>query len=329
MRDYLGWKYGSHYEGSTIMFDLEPDKHYDIPTTFFKYYALSKNSVDALINLFVYASHPELLNDPFDCDMQLAKIEDDANAKVLWEGLFSQVRGMFGMDEQSFFHYSTEAFTTLMFRKWGILSLTDNCNNPIMWSSYANNNGFCLEWDVRQFPFAKKGPFPIHYVEKVEEVSSKDYDVQTMIFIQSNVKLKDWAYENEWRLMIQPPVGFDMKTFGKDADKYNQMPDLHDRKFRYPLCALKSITLGINFFKDITDRQQVISFVPCEYHFCYQNSCLQTKLLNFLDRLGKISSFAPIPIIRLRVKEGLSAKVIPIEVVKINELTYRIIETKN
>ena len=222
---------------------------------------MSKNSVDALTNLYVYASHPEQLNDPFDCDMQLAKIEDDANARALWEGLYSQARGMFEMDDQSFFHYSTEAFTALMFRKWGILSLTDTCNNPIMWSSYANNNGFCLEWNIWQFPFVKKGPFPIHYVEKREEVSSKDYDVQTMMLIQSNVKLQDWAYEHEWRLMIQPPSGFDMMTFGKNADKFNQMPDLHNRKFKYPLCALKSITLGINFFKDIADRQQVI-FVP-------------------------------------------------------------------
>ena len=326
MRDYLGWKYGSHYEGSKIMFDLELDKHYDIPRTFFKYYALSKNSVDALTNLYVYASHPAHLNDPFDCDMQLAKIEDEANAKVLWERLYDQVRSKFGIDEQSFFQYSTEVFTTLMFRKWGVLSLTDNCSNSIMWSSYANNNGFCLEWDIRQFSFAKRGPFPIHYVEKVEEVSSKDYDVQTMALIQSNVKLQDWAYEHEWRLMIQPPVGFDMMSFGKDADKFNQMPDLHNRKFKYPLCALKSITLGINFFKDIADRQQVILSDSNEYHFCYQNSCLQTKLLNFLDRLGKINSFVPVPIIRLIIKEGLNARTIPIEVVKINELTYRIIE---
>ena len=326
MKDYLGWKYGSHYNGTTIEFDLEPDRHYDMPKTFFKYYALTNNSVDALTNLYVFASHPLLLNDPFDCDCNLAKIEDVVNAKALWRELYDQVHGVFAEDEQAFFQFSSDCFTTLMFAKWGVLSLTDSCENQIMWSSYANNDGFCLEWDIQQFTFAKKGPFPIHYVEKVEKASSRDFDVQTLALIQSNVKQKDWNYEHEWRLMIQPPAGFDMLTFGKNADKINQTLDMHNRKFKYPLSALKSIILGINFFKDLADRQQIINISPYECHLCYQKSCLQTKLLNFLDRLGKMNNSILIPQIGLRIKKGLCAEIIPIEVVKINELTYRIIE---
>ena len=47
-------------------------------------------------------------------------------------------------------------FSTLVFRKQGILSLTEKCDNLKMWALYAQNTGFCLEWDVKQFPFVTK-----------------------------------------------------------------------------------------------------------------------------------------------------------------------------
>ena len=198
-----------------------------------------------------------------------------------------------------------------------------------MWALYAQNTGFCLEWDVKQFPFVTKGPFPIHYVsaEEIKEVSSKEFDVQTMAIIQTNVKQDCWVDEKEWRLLIQNPIGFDMKTFGKDADKFNQFTD-HDRKFKYPFQALKSITLGINFFKELYDRQQIVSASPfVEIHVCYQNISNQTKVLDFLATIGK-SIFAESIKVKLMLKTGLTYSIIPINVIKVNDLTFRIIEIK-
>ena len=326
MCDYLGWKYDWKRDGKTIIYEVTPDEPKKMPTTFFKYYALTDYSVDALTNMYVYASHPAQLNDPFDCDMKLAKIEDIENAKALWECEFERVEQMFKDDEQAFFEYSTDCFSALVFRKQGILSLTEKCDNMKMWALYAQNTGFCLEWDIRQFPFVTKGPFPIHYVsaEEIKEVSSREFDVQTMVIIQTNVKQECWAEENEWRLLIQNPEGFDMKTFGEHSDELNQFFD-HDRKFKYPIKALKSITLGINFFKDICDRQQIISQSPYEIHVCYQNSCHQTKVLDFLAEIGK-SIFAEAISVRLMRKMGLTYLCSQINVVKINDLTYRITE---
>lgn len=176
-----------------------------------------------------------------------------------------------------------------------------------------------------------KGPFPIHYVDanEIRELSSRDFDVRTMALIQTNVKQDCWRDENEWRLLIQSPLGFDMKTFGKHAEEINQFAD-HDRKFKYPVQALKSITLGINFFKDVYDRQQIISETLYEIHVCYQKKCNQTKLLDFLATNGK-SVFANAITINLMLKKGLKYSMISVNIIKINELTYRITEceTKN
>lgn len=318
MKDYLGWKYD--YNQTTGVFEVLPNEKYQVPVTFFKYYALNKNSVDALTNMYVYASHPNQLNDPFDCDISFAKIENEGDIRVLLDELYEQVQSLYGEDNQGLRDFATEAFSTIQYKKWGVLSLTDSCENPIMWPRYANNNGFCLEWDIKQFTFMFSGPFPIHYVKEIEQVSSCNYDIRELVLIQCNVKRDCWKYENEWRLMIYSPVGYDMKTFGKYADKYNHISDL-ERKFKYPLRALKSITLGIHFFKDLLERQQIISLSPYEIHACYQAECLETQVLDFMESVNGLVNT------RLMVKIGLESDTKKVIITKVSQLTYRITET--
>lgn len=317
MKDYLGWKYD--YNQMTEEFAVIPNEKYQVPNTFFKYYALNENSVNALTNMYVYASHPNQLNDPFDCDTSFAKVEDEGDIKVLLGELYEQVKSLFGENYHELCKFATEAFSTIQYKKWGVLSLTDSCENPIMWPRYANNNGFCLEWDIKQFTFMYGGPFPIHYVKEIEQASSSNYDIRELVLIQCNIKRDCWKYEKEWRLMIYSPVGYDMKTYGKYADEYNHISDL-DRKFKYPLRALKSITLGILFFKNLLDRQHIISLSPYEIHACYQSECLETQVLDFMEAVNGLVNT------RLVVKDGLESDTKNIIVKKVSRLTYRITE---
>lgn len=321
LEDYQGWKYG--FDEKEQLFKLIPNVNYDTPTTFFKYYALTDYSVDALTNLYVYASHPAQLNDPFDCDESLAKIEDEDNAKAVWEPLYEKVRKTYPKNTD-FYKYTTEAFSSVMFSKWGVLCLTDCSNSMIMWPLYAQNNGFCLEWDVSQFPFVKSGPYPIHYVEMIKEASSLKYNAFALALIQSNVKKRCWNYENEWRMMIHAPVGFGMKMFGKYSEDFNKaFPDAHDRKFKYPLVALKSITLGVNFFKDLSEKGRTIVTKNSELHVCYPSICNQTKVLDFLDKLNSQNCSTRI---QLAHKERFELTTFPVCVKKLSDLAYRIIE---
>lgn len=321
LEDYLGWKYG--FDRTNHTFLLEPNVKYEVPKTFFKYYALTDYSIDALTNMYVYASHPAQLNDPFDCDRCLARIEDEENAKAVWEILYGTIRNVFS-SELDFYDYTTKAFSTLIYNKWGVFSLTEKPDSMIMWSLYAQNDGFCLEWDVSKFPFKNSGPYPIHYVRNVMEASSLNYDAATLALIQCNVKQECWKYENEWRLMIFSPEGVGMQMFGEKAIIYNKsFPDAHNRKFKYPLSSLKSITLGMNFFKKAIENGIAVYTDDGEIHIGYSNSCNQTKVLNFLYNLN--SSYYH-PTIRLAKKTAFSMEFVPICVLKIDDLTYRIVE---
>lgn len=316
MKEYQKWKYG--YSKSTAKFLLEHDKGV-LPKYLFKYYSLNKYSVDALVNMYVYASHPAQLNDPFDCDENLARIEDQQSARALWNEFYEQARSTY-KDEQTFLDYSTRVFSTLMYRKWGVLSLASSIENEILWARYAKNNGLCVEFDYSKFPFHFSGPFPIHYVKSVTHASSIQYDLQELVLIQSNVKQLCWQNEDEYRLLVHSPEGFDLKAYGKDADLINTIPGTHNRCFYYPINAVKSITLGINFFKNETDNGRAYSLSNNELHVFYHEECMQTQVLDYLEKIKQYT------IIRMRIKMDLIPLIIPIDIVKINPLTYRIIE---
>lgn len=317
-QEYLGWRYG--YNRRTNQFFVVPPFEVVAPKSFFKYYSLSDYSIDALTNMYVYASHPAQLNDPFDCDVNLARIEDNASARYLLQGLYQEARMLSSTDSQ-FFDYSSEIFTTIEFAKLGILSLTDSCTNPVMWSLYSENKGFCLEFDISEFPFPYYGPFPIHYVEKIVHASSKVYDVATLAAIQSNVKRKCWSHENEWRLLIQNPSGLDMVTYGKYSNEVNKsFPNLHNRKFGYPISSLKSITLGVNFFKEIQERNRLFTTGSTEVKLNYPNVCNQTKVLDFLYKVSDSLK------VNLIYKDGLNFELINVKVLKDDDITYRIVE---
>lgn len=137
-------------------------------------------------------------------------------------------------------------FREKIYRKWGIFSMTGNPNNILMWSYYCNHTGFCIEFDILRFPFKFYGPFPINYQAKFEALSIKKIGLHIGVLAQSNLKDKIWQHEKEWRLMIAAPDGQEMHSPNFDILK---RLGGHDRKFKYPLEAIKSIALGNRFFE--------------------------------------------------------------------------------
>ena len=149
-----------------------------------------------------------------------------------------------------------------------------------MWALYASNTGFCVEFDVDKFPFIKHGPFPIHYCDEIDPLIVQNEDMHAPLLIQTNIKNHVWSYEHEWRLLIENPEGQDMRTKGcrwiEELD--SNMPNMHDRKFYYPVEAVKSITLGYYFFRgvniiEIGDAAQIRA-----------ESIYRKRLLNFIVR---------------------------------------------
>jgi hypothetical protein len=137
-------------------------------------------------------------------------------------------------------------FKEKIYRLWGVFSMTTNRDSILMWSYYCNHNGFCVEYDISEFPFKFHGPFPMNYQPKLHSLSIKDISVQIGILAQCNLKDKIWQHEKEWRLMIQAPKGEEMMSF--NIEKLKKLGG-HNRKFEYPISAIKSITLGNRFFE--------------------------------------------------------------------------------
>ena len=287
----------------------------DKPETFFKFYGLTDTSVDALRNLYVYATHPNQLNDPFDCDENIISIEKDyENANCLWRGQFDEILEAYGNDENEAYKFTQGVLKTILYKKWGVLSLTTSQENPLLWSYYTDNKGFCVEWDIDKFPFRTSGPFPVNYQKDLCPISTRQAELPCSVLIQCNVKNVRWQHEDEWRLMIYAPPGLDMKGFGKAEENYNASGD-HDRKFHYPLSALKSVTLGVNFFefKYITER------IDSEIMIVYPAPSHNTEVLAFLASVPVKSCLA--------IKKNLNdLQILPIKIIKINDLQYYIVE---
>lgn len=91
--------------------------------------------------------------------------------------------------------------------------LAENYKNRLMWSHYADSHkGFCVEYDYSGQTFIDITPFPVCYCEDRIMVPWKvilDNNKENMNIATKQLMLalltKDsiWAYENEWRILIQ------------------------------------------------------------------------------------------------------------------------------
>ena len=291
-----------------------------MPKTFFKYYALNDYSVDALTNMYIYASHPNQFNDPFDCNEKLVEFNTWDDVKNLWEPLFEKNKKDYLSLEDACTHCSY-VYKTLLYRKLGLFSLAPRHDNYIMWSLYSQNNGFCVEFDIDQFPFNHYGPFPINYVDNIPSpVHVGQSGGEVAMLIQTNIKNKRWEHEQEWRLYIPNPLGVDIQSFGPEAGAFNIFNE-HNRKFRYPISAIKSIFLGTSFFDGDNIDVNVISNTEAEVVF-KSNDSLTLKVLDFISR---IQLMFDLKVYHSNVEDFSECEFIPIVIARISEIRYRII----
>lgn len=290
------------------------------PQTFYKYYALNEYSVDALVNLYIYASHPYQLNDLLDCHKDIVVVDDPSTIKILLSPIEKNARSIY--DENGILEFANKTFKTIMSSKLGVLSLASSCDNEVMWAHYAQNNGFCLEFDVNEFPFKCWGPFPINYLDELPAYKTSEKGIQIPFLVQCFVKRNVWSYENEWRMLIQSPEGLNMRCYNEygHLEEGLTQPFSYDRKFKYPVTALQSVRLAPHFFKNCSN-QTIIS--PIEVHVTVENNTLEYKVLSFLHRL-QTQYLLKVYCSQVRLKETM--RFYPVSIIKLDEGNYRLIE---
>jgi hypothetical protein len=259
------------------------------PERVYKYYGKNENSINAVLEQYLFCSHPYHLNDSMDSSNLLWDFS------TLTEPLFNKFYEQYGIssefevnyqkDKELGFPQIKELFYTMITNHTGIISLTTEPLHTLMWAHYASEKGFMIEldWKTIKDNLKVKNPklnnyvfFPIQYVENLEPINffSENLNSADVPFLYSvAIKRKDWQYENEWRLMSYA------KDYGIPNSIFSMLPGVigsQERKLFYPKEAIKSITLGKNFF-----NTENVESVLEPFTFKMKNS-IDLKLIEFI-----------------------------------------------
>lgn len=193
-------------------------------TIFYKYCNAKVGFENILTNATLKWTNPQEFNDPFGCQCPLL-FETVEKNKVLSlpvgmgknNIILNDVsidfcnRQMDSMRSSLAFRRMEEALIGTV-RSSGILCLTKDSQNILMWSHYADNHkGICLGFSPEGlnnsiFKLAKPVlytyKYPKLYIDDImRDISDKQFDyTEKLINMYTLTKFKDWAYEKEWRI---------------------------------------------------------------------------------------------------------------------------------
>lgn len=319
------WEYHISYstqnEKKIPILKIKPDKEIIKPTTLSKYYALNNNNVLAFINQQFYVSQPDDLNDLFDFYLDLIDFSNHEFSHI--EMLFTdgQERDNARQEFQSNKHLFLEKVRNSLYRIWistfGILCMTEDKVNDLMWAHYTNNRGFLIEFDYDKFGSNYFGPYPINYIEKLEKLDFCKFENNLGFFMASLLKKLVWEYEKEFRFFCLPEIKNNFKVSGRFSNAEFNF-DLQDRLVNYPRSAIKKVLLGFHFYSE----NITTSIGQYEYflNFRSENSLLKIALLNKI-----IQEKIPTEVcVQDRMTFCLTS--IPIEITHIDRATYKVKE---
>lgn len=184
-----------------------------VPKHLYKYFSISEFSLNSLENDYIYLSNPKDFNDPFDCNRNL--IAEKQKKLNEWEYVES-LNNIFDI---------------------GIACFSENGMEPLLWSHYTNSyRGYCIKFNVATLIKNSND-----YVKLKQVIYSQDPNVISEThpfssFYQYLLKLGNWNYEREWRLLFKNPgnVGnrfyFDKNCIEEISVGYKNMDNFTDKE---------------------------------------------------------------------------------------------------
>jgi hypothetical protein len=126
-----------------------------------------------------------------------------------------------------------------------------------MWAHYDHETGFAIQFNTLELKKSLNDLnndikywdlHPVQYCKELKPVRvlSRNNELEPVCLAYiSNVKLKEWTYEHEWRLLVQKE---NMGYMSGDAvpNKFD-IPRCQDRCCYYSMSAIKAICLGSYF----------------------------------------------------------------------------------
>ena len=201
--------------------DIDPN----FPKSVFKFYSLSKNSLDSFFNHYLYLSHPFQFNDLMDTtkyaldmrnissekyeELKQNAIKDNPCIRHCLETTKDTINESDSYTQQDFIWGSFFSFSGIFCVSAGPQSRF----NELMWSHYAKESGFMIEFNTQKLidginnhsnnSIFKELYFkPVEYKNHPTSIRCCDYsNIQDINLFATYQKYKGWSYENEWRLV--------------------------------------------------------------------------------------------------------------------------------
>ena len=242
-----------HKGDSILNFEIKNVRKKALPDSLCKYYCLSDNSVDSLVNSYFYTSHPADFNDPYDCLRKLSMQGEDAYGSY-----------------------------QLIFMYIGIICLSDNSDSMLMWAHYSGHNGFMINFNTIDLKQIFSSIYPINYVSKLPSINRDN--IGKAVMTSANIKSIKWKYEKEWRCFHIPkiPMQFpssnhSLMKFGAILFEREKIQPI-ERKLQYDKSLINYISIG---YKLITDEEHSsnIATDSLEFNLKCEN---KKKLIDFL-----------------------------------------------
>jgi hypothetical protein len=251
----------------------------ELPLKLYKYRDWTNNfHKKCLTEPEVYFASSKEFNDPFDCSMPFKYKESDLSEeniflktidvlkrkhsdwsidKIHQEAFENQREGL--IFDKNYIQFRSEERIKNFNKTFGILSLTKESNNVLMWSHYASSHtGFCIGYDTKMLWSQTQGRIgPVMYDDKFPEYGLFDKGLEKNMKY-SSIKSSNWSYENEFRIIIAYKTGKivtlkeDVITeiiFGCKMDFKHRMEIIDIVKKKYPKASVYDSVPDKNMFQ--------------------------------------------------------------------------------
>lgn len=231
--------------------------------TIYKYVSLDR--MDILTNGEIRYTQPSDFNDPFEMPAYIAKLAEEEALEREFQRQYKEALEKHIKDKKEehpfldvFVEQLVPAFRkefyeqieknlqsarrkiTELGNSMGILSLTEEPDNLLMWSHYADHHkGMVIEFD-KSHPVMNKRIHRVRYTHRRPNIKLLDLNIDDFLLTKS----RDWSYEMEWRVI----------AFLGSAKRIvkNKPFDIH--LFPMPIECIKRIILGARVEENKTNE---------------------------------------------------------------------------
>jgi hypothetical protein len=313
------WTYSADVKLQTrkMQFEVLPDKLISKPKKLVKYYSLSKNSIDSLINNYLYTSHPFDLNDPFDCFCRLVSFSDiplDICIRFMQEfnNPREKVMELYNKDKAKLYATMEAIYYDFIYSMMGIISMTQNPLDIKMWAYYTGHKGILVSFKTENLSKILHGPFPINYTSSSEPIKFSEDGFISALY-QTNIKSMSWKPEKEWRFIHESFDRMRLPNHPELWDKYKE------RKCKYDLHDVNEVVLGFSFF----DHNNCTDFSNGTATYDFTQFSDRELVVNLLDYLIENKINVSLIYVKDDLTFKLTKKLIQIKRIKDNIYTYK------